>query len=258
MADGSLAQAFKDRNEEARALAYETPLDRFHVADSKLFRADTLWPWFERLRAEDPVHYTAESEFGAYWSVTKHRDIVAVDSNHAVFSSCSTNGGISIGDGYGPKEQSNFIALDPPMHDDQRKVVAPMFTSTSILGLEPIIRERAAKILDELPRGEEFDFVDKVAVELTSQMLATLMDYPFEDRRKLTRCSDLILAQPEPGGIVESEEQRQVELFQILSPFTAMWDERRAAAPRATTFPCSPTARPPIATTRRPTWATSS
>jgi cytochrome P450 len=232
MADGSLAQAFKDRNAEARALAYATPLDQFHVADSKLFRSDTLWPWFERLRAEDPVHYTAESEFGPYWSVTKHRDIVAVDSDHAVFSSCSTNGGIAINDGYGPKEQSNFIALDPPMHDEQRKVVAPMFTSTSINALEPIIRERAAKILDELPRGEEFDFVDKVSIELTSQMLATLMDYPFEDRRKLTRCSDLILAQPEPGGIVDSEEQRQVELFQTLTPLTAMWDERRAAPPR--------------------------
>ena len=232
MADGSLAQAFNDRNAEARGLAYTTPLDAFHVADSKLFRSDTLWPWFERLRAEDPVHYTADSEFGPYWSVTKHRDIVAVDSNHAVFSSSSINGGIAINDGYGPEETSNFIALDPPMHDEQRKVVAPMFTSASINGLEPIIRERAARILDELPRGEEFDFVDKVAIELTSQMLATLMDYPFEERRKLTRCSDMILAQPEPGGIVDSEEQRQIELLQILTPFTAMWDERRAAPPR--------------------------
>ncbi|HXQ11014.1 MAG TPA: cytochrome P450 [Caulobacteraceae bacterium] len=232
MADGSLAQAFEDRNEAARAAAHATPLDQFHVADSSLFRSDTLWPWFERLRAEDPVHYTAESEFGPYWSVTKHRDIVAVDSNHAVFSSSSINGGIAINDGYGPEAQSNFIALDPPMHDEQRRVVAPIFTSASINGLEPIIRERAAKILDELPRGEEFDFVDKVAIELTSQMLATLMDYPFEERRKLTRCSDLILAQPEPGGIVDSEEQRQVELFQILTPFTALWDERRAAPPR--------------------------
>jgi cytochrome P450 len=227
MADGSLARA-----EEARALAYATPLDQFQVADSALFRSDTLWPWFERLRAEDPVHYTAESEFGAYWSVTKHRDIIAVDSNHAVFASSSEYGGIAINDAIGPADSSNFIALDPPMHDEQRRVVAPMFTSTSINGLEPIIRERAAKILDELPRGETFDFVDKVAVELTSQMLATLFDYPFEDRRKLPRCSDLILATPEPGGIVESEEQRQVELFQILSPFTIMWDERRASAPR--------------------------
>src|SRR5579864_7030285 len=232
MADGSLAQAFQDRNAEAREQAYATPLDDFHVADTRLFRSDTLWPWFERLRAEDPVHYTADSEYGPYWSVTKHRDIIAVDSNHGVFSSDSEQGGIAIMGDYVPRERSNFIALDPPMHDDQRKVVAPMFTSASINALEPVIRERAAKILDELPRGEEFDFVDKVAVELTSQMLATLMDYPYDERRKLTRCSDLILTTPEPGGVVESEEQRQIELFQILSPFTGMWDQRRAAAPK--------------------------
>ncbi len=231
MADGSLAQAFQDRNAEARALADATPLDQFHVADSKLFRSDTLWPWFERLRAEDPVHYTAESEYGPYWSVTKHRDIVAVDSNHAVFSSCSTNGGIAIDDGYGPKETSNFIALDPPMHDDQRKVVAPMFTSASIWLVSSIATLSTKS--NASPRGSSSRiFAARSRMIGSSQMLATLMDYPFEERRKLTRCSDLILARPEPGGIVDSEEQRQIELLQILTPFTAMWDERRAAAPR--------------------------
>jgi cytochrome P450 len=227
MADGSPAIA-----EEARARAYSTPLDQFNPGAPELFRSDTLWPWFERLRAEDPVHYTAESEFGAYWSVTKHRDIIAVDSNHSVFSSSSAYGGIALGDATSPEESSNFIALDPPMHDAQRKVVAPMFASPSINGMEAIIRERAAKILDELPRGETFDFVDKVAIELTSQMLATLFDFPFEERRKLPRCSDLILATPEPGGIVETEEQRSLELFSILTPFVEMWNERLAKPPQ--------------------------
>ena len=234
MPDGSMtsANAAEARAREAREKAYSTPLERFHPADPALFRSDTLWPWFERLRAEDPVHYTAESEFGSYWSVTKGRDIIAVDSNHGVFSSDSELGGIAINDGTQPRDRASFISLDPPMHDEQRRVVAPMFSTASMAALEPVIRERAAKILDELPRGETFDFVDKVAVELTSQMLATLFDYPFEDRRQLPRCSDLILATPEPGGIVESEEARQVELFQILTPFIGMWDERLASPPR--------------------------
>jgi cytochrome P450 len=227
MPDGSLTKA-----EDARALAYSTPLDQFHVADPELFRSDTLWPWFERLRAEDPVHYTGESEYGPYWSVTKSRDIIGVDSNHGVFSSSSELGGIAINDGVESNERASFISLDPPMHDDQRRVVAPMFSSASIGALEPLIRERAAKILDELPRGESFDFVDKVAIELTSQMLATLFDFPFEQRRQLPRCSDLILASPAPGGIVETEEQRQIELFQILTPIVAMWQERLASPPR--------------------------
>jgi len=217
--------------QDARAKAFATPLDQYDVADPELFRNDTLWPWFERLRHEDPVHLCRESRFGPYWSVTKHHDIISVDSNHRVFSSDSEIGGITIQDGRQPREQSSFIALDPPMHDAQRKVIMPMFAPESLKILETLIRSRAAKILDELPRGETFDFVDRVAIELTSQMLATLFDFSFEDRRILPRCSDLILAAPEPGGIVESEEQRQVELFQILGKFVTLWNERIALPP---------------------------
>ncbi len=220
------------RAAEARAKAYATPLAAYDVSDPELFRGDTLWPWFERLRREDPVHYCADSPFGPYWSVTRHRDIITVDSNHRVFSSDSELGGITIFDGPQPREQSSFISLDPPSHDQQRRVITPMFAPESIVKLEPLIRERAAAILDELPRGEPFDFVDKVAVELTSQMLATLFDFPFADRRLLPRASDLILTQPGPGGLVETEEQRQIEFFQIFTKFVALWDERLAKPPQ--------------------------
>jgi cytochrome P450 len=220
------------RAADARAKAYATPLEAFDVSDPELFRSDTLWPWFERLRREDPVHYCAASPFGPYWSVTRHKDIIAVDSNHRVFSSDSEIGGITIFEGRQPRAQSSFIALDPPDHDQQRKVIAPMFAPDSIVVLEPLIRERAAAILDELPRGETFDFVDKVAVELTSQMLATLFDFPFEDRRLLPRCSDLILTPPGPGGLVETEEQRQVEFFHTFGKFVGLWNERLAKPPQ--------------------------
>ncbi|MBS0472807.1 MAG: cytochrome P450 [Proteobacteria bacterium] len=228
-----MLDVLKKRYAEAREKAEATPLDAFDVSDPELFRGDTLWPWFERLRREDPVHRCNQSAFGPYWSVTKHRDIIAVDSNHRVFSSDSELGGITIFDGPQPREQTSFISLDPPDHDQQRKVIAPMFAPESLKVLEPLIRERAAKILDELPVGEPFDFVDKVSVELTSQMLATLFDFPFEERRLLPRASDLILAQPGPDSpVVQTEEQRQVEFFQIFSKFTALWDERLAKPPQ--------------------------
>jgi cytochrome P450 len=219
---------------EAREKAYSTPLDQFHVGKVELFRSDTHWPWFERLRREDPVHYCAQSEYGPYWSVTKHRDIIAVDGNHQVYSSDSELGGIAIVDGKAPRDQSSFIGLDPPMHDEQRKVIAPMFTNENMAVLEPLIRERAGKILDGLPIGETFCWVDRVAIELTGQMLATLFDYPMEERRKLTRCSDLILADPALGddAAIVDEGQRQLELFQILTPFTIMWNDRIAKPPQ--------------------------
>jgi len=227
MADGSMKIA-----NEARERAYATPLDAFQVDDPELFRSNTHRPWFERLRREDPVHWCAQSEFGPYWSVTRFNDIIAVDGAHQVFSSSSELGGITIFDGVEPNRTTSFIGLDPPEHEAERKVVTPMFSTASMAQMAPLIRERAAKILDELPVGETFDFVDKVSIELTSQMLATLFDFPFEHRRVLPRASDLILTTPGPGGLVETEEERQGEMFATFSQFIALWNERKSAAPR--------------------------
>jgi cytochrome P450 len=227
-----MQEELKKRYAEARKKAYATPLDQFQPADNEIFRSDTLWPWFERLRKEDPVHLTTESEFGPYWSVTKHKDIIAVDSNHRVFSSDSELGGITIFEGKQPRNQTSFIALDPPDHDQQRKVIAPMFAPDSLKVLEPLIRERAAKILDELPRGETFDFVDKVSVELTSQMLATLLDFPWEQRRMLPRASDIILTPPGTDAQGKTDMDRQVEIFNILGNFVGLWNERLNKPPQ--------------------------
>jgi cytochrome P450 len=223
--------------EEARAKAYATPLQDFQVHALDHFTSDTLWPWFERLRAEDPVHYTAESEYGPFWSITRYADIVACESDVARLSSSQKHGGITLfepPEGSDPAQRSeqraNFIALDPPRHDAQRKVVSPLFSTPSLAELEPLIRERAAKILDELPIGEEFDFVDRVAVELTSQMLATLFDFPFEQRRILPQFSDLLLSGP--ADTQEENQRRQAQMFMTLNMFVPLWNERRGSAYR--------------------------
>ncbi|WP_293676498.1 cytochrome P450 [uncultured Phenylobacterium sp.] len=212
--------------QSARERAYATPLDQFHVADVGHFTSDTYAPWFERLRAEDPVHYCPASEYGPYWSVTKFQDIVAVDSNHEAFSSSSELGGITIMDAIEPNERSSFIGLDPPAHDAQRRVVTPMFSTPGIANLEPLIRSRAAAILDELPVGETFDFVDKVSVELTSQMLATLFDFPFEERRLLPEASDMILARPADDD-PRTLEERQAAFMPFVQKFVELWEARK-------------------------------
>ncbi len=229
MADGAVDVARNERLAAAKAMAYATPLEEFQVADVSLFTSDTHWPWFERLRNEDPVHWCESSEFGPYWSVTRFNDIIAVDGNHQVFSSSSELGGIAIVDSPEPSRNTSFIGLDPPHHDAERKVVTPMFSTASMIGMAPLIRERAASILDELPIGETFDFVDRVSVELTSQMLATLFDFPFEHRRLLPRASDLILTPPGPDGLVATESERQAELFATITRFIELWNQRRGA-----------------------------
>jgi cytochrome P450 len=218
--------------EQARTRAYATPLADLNPGDPDLFRSNTHWPYFERLRAEEPVHFCRDSEFGPYWSVTRYHDIMAVDTNHQVFSSDAALGGITIRDARPDLRRPSFIAMDPPRHDVQRKTVSPIVSPANLVTLEPIIRERVGRIFDALPVGEEIDWVDKVSIELTTQMLATLFDFPFEERRKLTRWSDVATVLPAPGAIVETEEARQAELMECLAYFTRLWNERINQPPR--------------------------
>lgn len=207
---------------------YSVPLDEMDPGHPSLFEHDTLWPHFARLRAEDPVHYTAESMFGPYWSITRYRDVMQIDSNHKVFSSQQKLGGIALGGVARDDEYAlpMFIQEDPPKHDAQRKVVTPMFTPKNLAELEPLIRERAGEILDNLPRNEEFNFVREVSVELTGQMLATLFDVPQEDRLKLVYWSDTVsnLGNPE---FFDTPEQGFQELFKCLEYFTQYYEERK-------------------------------
>jgi cytochrome P450 len=220
MADDAAAR-FRSAREEA----YATPLEAIDVSLRDRFADNTMWPFFERLRHEDPVHYTAQSEFGPYWSVTRYQDIMAVETNHAVFSS---EGSISIFDSDEDFKLPMFIAMDPPKHDAQRKVISPIVSPHSLAAMEPIIRERAGKILDELPIGETFDWVDRVSVELTTQMLATLFDFPFEERRKLTYWSDLTTTDT---SATMTQEEVRAELMGCAAYFQNLWRQRKDAPP---------------------------
>jgi cytochrome P450 len=229
---GIIDLAEKARMEAAHERAYSLPLEEFNPGDPELFRSDTHWPYFDRLRDEAPIHYCKDSMFGPYWSVTKYNDIMAVDTNHAVFSSAAALGGITIRDIAPDLRRESFIAMDQPRHSGQRKTVAPMFTPASLDELAVNIRKRAAGCLDNLPRGEVFDFVDQVSIELTTQMLAVLFDFPWEDRRKLTRWSDVATTLPGPDGLVATEDERQAELLECAQYFTKLWNERISAEPK--------------------------
>ena len=207
---------------------YEVDIADFNLANPHLFSSDKLWPWFKRLREEDPVHYCRDSMFGPYWSVTRYDDIMKVDTSHDIYSSEPT---ITVGDLQEDFQLSMFIAMDRPKHDEQRAVVNPVVRGDQLRNFEPLIRERTREVLDSLPIGEEFNWVDKVSIELTTRMLATLFDFPFEDRTKLTRWSDVATAIP-GMGIIENEDQRREELLECLATFTELWNERVKEEPK--------------------------
>lgn len=202
------------------------------VSQPRLYREDSWGPHFARLRREDPVHYHAESPFGPYWSVTRYADIMKVELDPAIYSSASELGGIQITDQPQGEELPNFIRMDPPRHTAQRRTVAPIVAPSNLANMEGLIRQRTAQVLDGLPRGETFDWADRVSTELTAMMLATLFDFPQADRRKLTHWSDVAICNIEAeDAIVRSNEERMAELNQMAETMAALWRERAAQPP---------------------------
>ncbi len=226
-------QALNKNTLPGHEYAYSTPLEDLDVSDPNFWPDERMWAIFQRLRDEDPLHYCKEgwtSEFrepddepvGPYWSVTRFEDIMAIDTDHHRFSS---EPAIVLPNPGHDFPLPMFIAMDQPKHDVQRRTVGPIVSSPSLSRMSTLIRERTQYVLDGLPTGEVFDWVDRVSIELTTMMLATLFDFPFEDRRKLTRWSDVATAGPETG-IVESEEQRRAELMECVEYFMNLWQER--------------------------------
>jgi cytochrome P450 len=206
-------------------------LNSTDVSDPALYQQDIWQPLFARLRREAPVHYCSESRYGPYWSVTRYRDIMTVELDHTTYS--SEQGGFQIEDVAVDMPRRSFIRMDPPRHTVQRKTVAPIAAPTSLAGWEATVRQRTAAVLDHLPRNEIFDWVDRVSIELTTMMLATLFDFPWEERRKLTYWSDVAICNvTAPDAPVHSEEERFAELRRMAEAFRELWKQRTNAPPK--------------------------
>jgi len=205
---------------------YEVPLEDYDVSQRELFQQMTFPGYFKRLREEAPIHFCKDSRFGPYWSITRFQDIVEAETNTELFSSEPS---IAILELDGPMPPM-FIAMDEPNHGIQRRTVQDVVAPKNLAQLEGLIRERIANILDTLPVGEAFDWVDLVSKELTSQMLATILGFPFEDRRNLTYWSDVATAVPGPDSIISSyQDWGNILGGQCAPAFMQLWEEKKKA-----------------------------
>jgi cytochrome P450 len=202
---------------------YSLPIEELDPSAAALFQQQQHWAYFERLRKEDPIHFVDSEEFGPFWSITKFKDIMFVDSHHNEFSSEPT---IVIGDPEGNFIPPQFIAMDQPKHDVQRAAVTPAVTPAQLGEWEGLIRARIQEVLDGLPVGVPFNWVEEVSIELTGRMLATLFGIPQEDRRKLTDWSDVATSSPAMGVSGVSQEEREEGLRECLAYFTEVWNQR--------------------------------
>ena len=154
----------------------EIPIESFDMSDPFLYQEGVALYYFERLRWDCPVHYCESSNYGAFWSITKHKDILSVDKNHHLFSADSSQRGHLLG--YEMWFNSDpdlqfpmMIAMDPPKHNVQRRAVSAAVGSENLERMTIAIRNNVIEILDSLSEGETFNWVDLVSIELTTLMI---------------------------------------------------------------------------------------
>ena len=220
----------------------EHPEDKLHhphkwdVSRSDIYAENTWHPIFREMREAGPLHYIDDSPFGPYWAVVGHKAIQHIEALPDTFSSSWEHGGITILERLTDEQLAErglderrelpmFIAMDRPQHTGQRRTVAPKFTPSGMAEMEGEIRQRTGELLDSLPRGEVFDWVDTVSIELTTGMLAILFGFPWEDRRLLTFWSDWS-GDTELATVRELDEVRWGILQEMAAYFQSLWIER--------------------------------
>ncbi|HVJ44625.1 MAG TPA: cytochrome P450 [Dongiaceae bacterium] len=225
------AQASAIATPDPRADAQSRPLHEFDMSDPRYYQQDIWQPYFERLRREAPIHYCAASPYGPYWSLTRYKEIMQCSTNHMVFSNAG-NGSSLLDVPEQDTERRGFMRMDPPRHTAQRKVVAPIFAPSNLKNMESLIRHRTRDVLDALPRNETFDWVEHVAIKLTTMMLATLLDFPFEERAKLTYWSAVAVANlADPDAPIRSEDERREKMRLMAEHMRNLLEERRDLSP---------------------------
>jgi len=229
--------AYEALTKHFKAHPEERPVhsERWDLSRSDIYYEDTWQPIVAEMQKAGPLHYIKESPFGPHWAVVGHKAIQHIEALPETFSSSWEHGGITILDrlteeelaeaGVDRRELPMFIAMDRPQHTGQRRTVAPKFTPSGMTEMEPEIRQRTGELLDSLPRGEVFDWVDKVSIELTTGMLAILFGFPWEDRRMLTFWSDWS-GDTELATVRELDEMRWGFLHEMAAYFQSLWIER--------------------------------
>ncbi|WP_420136889.1 cytochrome P450 [Sphingomonas sp.] len=223
--DGAKQESSTDYEDELASL----PIDQLDVARPQLFQRGYAPRYLRRLRHEAPVHYCADGEYASYWSVTRHRDIEMIELDTDTFSSDHLNGGITLtSHPDDPQFLPSFIAMDPPRHGEQRKVIAPAFSPQRLGEMTQSLRTWSREILDGLPIGTTFDWVDRVSIELTARTLALLLGYPHERARDLIRWSDAMVALP-GSPACPTIEQKLAVMQECFDAFDQIWQARLRA-----------------------------
>ncbi|MEV7009518.1 cytochrome P450 [Streptosporangium sp. NPDC051022] len=197
-------------------------LDDVDLADNdKFLDGDTPWRMFDVLRAEAPLHWQDEREYGSgFWSVTRHADIVAVDRDAETFTSSKFTNLEEVDDRQATIRRS-LLETDGPRHSVLRRILQRQFTPRAIAGYEVFLRGLTARTLDAALARGTFDFVKEVSADFPINVLAKMLDVPQDDTQQLIDWGNRIIGNTDPDYadvLLHSEESEQYRDLPFRSP----------------------------------------
>lgn len=201
------------------------PIESLDPSRAEWFADGAILPLMARLRQEAPLHYCADSAHGPYWSVTRHADIMAIELQPNLFSSSHLHGGVSLLNSNAEMQYVTFVQMDPPDHTPRRKAVASAFDPSEMNRLADDLRQRTSDLLDRLPRDRVFDWTHEVAVRLTTDMLAIMFDFPWEDRDKIADWSEWLTS---AEAARDHPAERNAKIQEMATYFFGLWQARTA------------------------------
>ncbi len=191
--------------------------DDADITSHDAFTGGVPYATFNRLRTEDPVHWTDESNGSGFWSVLRYDDALAVSRDVATFTSSK---GIRLEemDAEQTEARRTLMEFDPPEHTRLRRLVNRGFTRRTVETFEDGIRELASGVIDEALSNTDFDFVTEVAQQLPMRMLGRLLGTSDADGHQLVKWGDALLGNTDPEFTDHPIDLTDTEAFRMV-PF---------------------------------------
>jgi len=208
-------------------------LEGVDLTDIGRFTAGQPWADFARMRREAPVMWHAEPHDGpGFWAVTRHADVMAIDSDAETFS--SQRGGILMA--IGRPEQRHamlfrasmdaMINMDAPRHMQLRREHMPYFTPGYLRGLTDRVKAEVTRLLDAMAAKGECDLVETFSAVLPLFTLCEILGVPPEDRPRFLKWMHYLeMAQNLATQQAAATMAPTLELMQFIADFNANVEE---------------------------------
>jgi len=192
---------------------------------------------YAKLRAEDPVHWTAPKGFRPFWSVTRHADITLVSKANDRFVNRLRTYLTPIEAEQQVRAMTGdthlfrtLVDLDDPEHMKLRRLTHDWFLPANLRQLETKIAEIAKDHVDRMAAmGGACDFVNEVALWYPLRVIMHLLGVPPEDEPRMLRMTQEIFGAGDPDVVARSQHlnkmpigsEQQVDLLALAQEFFA-------------------------------------